>query len=281
MRINPTRRSLLKALGFGTLGAGGAVAGYLYGTRIEPERLRLERVSIPIEGLGSGLDGLRIALLTDFHLYPHTRIDLIRSAVEMSNRLKPDLVLLGGDYVQSRADAILDLAPVLAMLDARYGIFGILGNHDHWKGADVVEEQLTKAGLPVLRNRGVTLAINQSPLYLAGLDDGWVRRHDLARALEGRPAETDTLLLMHEPDFADDHCRDGRIALQLSGHSHGGQVRLPLIGSPFLPPHGRKYDMGLYRVRDMWLYTSVGIGLTAPIRLNCPPEVTEITLVRA
>jgi predicted MPP superfamily phosphohydrolase len=86
---------------------------------------------------------------------------------------------------------------------------------------------------------------------------------------------------MHEPDFADDFCRDGSIALQLSGHSHGGQVRLPLWGSPFLPPHGRKYDKGLYRVQDMWLYTNVGIGVTAPIRINCPPEVTELTLVRA
>ena len=90
-----------------------------------------------------------------------------------------------------------------------------------------------------------------------------------------------TILLSHEPDPAEDFCLDERITIQLSGHSHGGQVRIPGFGSPFLPPFGRKYDLGLYRVRNMWLYTNRGIGVTAPIRLNCRPEITELTLMRA
>ena len=219
--------------------------------------------------------------MADFHLYPHTRIELIARAVDMSNRLKPDLVTLVGDYVLATADSIFDLAPVLAQLNARYGVFSILGNHDYWTNGEVVNSGLEQSGLTVLRNSGVDLSIGRETLYVGGVDDGWVGRSDLPQTLERRADGALTLLLMHEPDFADGFSNDGRVALQLSGHSHGGQVRFPGIGSPFLPPYGRKYDLGLYRVRDMWLYTTRGIGVTVPFRLNCRPEVTEITLVRS
>ena len=256
-----------------------AVASYFYASRVETENLRLEKVRIPVQGLGPGLDGLRVVLMADFHLYPHTTIDLIGRAVQMANRLKPDLIVLGGDYVLREVDSIFDLAPVLAGLNAKHGVFSILGNHDHWSGAEVVSRGLQKSRLPLLRNQGVTLAVGRDRLYLAGLDDGWVRRHDLGLALDNRPSGVPTVALMHEPDFADEFSQDHRVSVQLSGHSHGGQVRFPFIGSPFLPPYGRKYDQGLYRVGRMWLYTNVGIGVTAPVRLNCPPEVTEITLL--
>lgn len=277
-----TRRGFLKMCGYGGLATGiSGAAGYFYGTRVEPELLRLERVRIPIPGLGPALDGFKIALLADFHLYPNTQLGLISEAVKMADATKADLAVLLGDFVQARADAIFDLAPVLARLNPRLGIVAILGNHDHWKGPQIVAQGLREARIPLLRNAGRTLRVGDRLLYLAGLDDGWVRRSDLKAAMEKMPSDALTVLLMHEPDFADDFSADPRISLQLSGHSHGGQVRLPLWGSPFLPPYGRKYDMGLYKIRDMWLYTNVGIGVTAPIRLNCPPEVTEITLVDA
>lgn len=277
MGIGASRRGFLKRLGVLAAGAGSGAGGlYYYGTRVETERLRMERVEMPVPD--TGLDGFRIALLSDFHLYPHTKIELIHRAVDLANSFKPDLTLLGGDYVLKTAESIHELAPALAKLNAVHGVFGILGNHDHWRGAEVVTSGLERAGLPVLRNRGLTLQVGGSRLYLAGVDDGWVRRHNLAAAMDNLPSATPALVLMHEPDFADEFSKDPRVTLQLSGHSHGGQVRFPGFGSPFLPPYGRRYDQGLYRVGQMWLYTNVGVGVTVPIRLNCPPEVTGITL---
>ena len=264
----PSRRKMLRMLGYGALGSSVPVLSCVYASRIETEWVQLQQVKIPLGTAGAGLEGFKIALLSDFHLYPTTRIEL-----------KPDLVALGGDYVQGTADAIFDLAPVLARLDATYGVFAILGNHDHWKGDQVVEQGLRESGLRLLRNEGLTLSIGRKTVFLAGLDDGWVGRQDLKLGLEKQPPGVPTILLMHEPDFVDSFVGRGRVDLQLSGHSHGGQVRFPFIGSPFLPPYGRKYDKGLYRVANTWLYTTVGLGVTAPVRFNCPPEVTEITLV--
>ena len=277
-----TRRTILKMLGYGVLGSGAAVFGtYGYGTRMETQWLQVERVQIPLKQLGASLEGFRIVYMADFHLFPNTKIELIERAVEIANNLKPDLFALGGDYVLGTADSIFELAPVLARLNAKYGVFAIMGNHDHWRGENIVRRGLEESRLPVLINTGFTISIGQERMYLAGLDDGWVGRHDLSQALEKQPSGVPTILLMHEPDFADAFSADDRISLQLSGHSHGGQVRFPFIGSPFTPRYGRKYDQGLYRVRDMWVYTNRGIGVTTPIRINCRPEITEITLVRA
>ena len=136
-------------------------------------------------------------------------------------------------------------------------------------------------GLPLLENEGIALTVNGEVLYLAGVDDGWGGQPDLSLALVERPSDTLTILLAHEPDLADQFARDSRVSVQLSGHSHGGQIRLPLIGAPVLPHLGKKYDQGLYQVNEMWLYTNRGLGLITPVRINCPPEITEITLEAA
>lgn len=278
MRLS--RRTVLKRAGATLAGSLLAGAGlYGYGTRLETEWLKVVKIRIPIRKLPAPLEGFRIVLLSDFHLYPHTTIAFIREVVETSNSLRPDLVVLTGDYVLRRADSIFELAPVLANLNARHGVFSVLGNHDHWKGVEVVRQGLAEHGLPLLENQGLTLVHSGASFYLAGVDDGWSGRPDLPAVLASCPGDLPVVLLAHEPDLADRFCRDERISLQLSGHSHGGQVRLPGLGSPFLPPYGRKYDRGLYRVNQSWLYTNVGVGVTVPIRLNCRPELTEITLV--
>jgi predicted MPP superfamily phosphohydrolase len=139
---------------------------------------------------------------------------------------------------------------------------------------------LEKAGLPVLINEGVALGVGGATIYLAGLDDCWSGRPDLSKALEKLSPDTPAVLLSHEPDFADTFALDGRVSLQLSGHSHGGQIRLPGYGAFVLPKFAQKYDQGLFNVNGMWLYTNRGLGLgPVPHRVNCPPEVTEITLV--
>jgi len=282
MKDQITRRGLLKA--FAHVMIGGTLAtvpGYLYTTELEPEWLSLERLTIPIRRLPLAFEGFKIVQMSDFHLLPFTKIDLVREAVAIANKLKPDLVLLTGDYVLSIVDSIFELAPVLATLDAKNGIFTCLGNHDLWTDEAVVRTGLEESKLPLLKNAGVEIGSGRSVLYVAGLDDGWSGNPDLSRALEDAPHGAPVILMHHEPDFADVNSRDGRVALQLSGHSHGGQVRLPIIGSFVLPEYGQKYDMGLYRVNDMWLYTNRGIGVIAPpVRFNCRPEVTEITLVQ-
>ena len=256
------------------------IGAYKYATLLEPEWLAIEHVTIPIPRLKPSFEGFRIVQLSDFHLHPYTQIDHVANAVDEANRLKPDLVVLTGDFVLETADSIYEIAPVLSRLDAKYGVFSILGNHDLWTNASIVQAGLEEAGLPVLMNSGISLSIGQDMIYLAGLDDGWSGRPDLNLALKDLTPGIPTILLMHEPDFADTFSLDKRVSLQLSGHTHGGQVRIPILGAPALPEYGKKYDSGLYRVNEMWLYTNRGIGVIGPpVRLNCRPEITEIILV--
>ena len=245
------------------------------------DRPVVERLSLLIKGLHPALDGFRIVQLSDFHFQPYTQLKDIAAAVAQANRLKPDLVVLTGDYVSRDAATIFEIAPVLASLQARHGVFTILGNHDVWTNREIVQTGLQEARLPLLHNQGLTLQVGRGALYLAGVDDGWWGKPDIKLALRATPPATPVVLLAHEPDLADHFTLDARVSLQLSGHSHGGQIRLPGMGAAVLPYLGRKYDHGLYRVNEAWLYTNRGIGFTSlPVRINCPPEITEITLTR-
>jgi len=276
-----SRRDFLKTVGYTTLtGIAVPFLGYSYATRIEPYWLSVERVSTPLPGLKPSLEGLKIVQLSDIHLHPHTQIELVQRSVDIVNNLKPDLIFLTGDYVLETAESIFELAPVLARMDARLGIFAILGNHDLWTNAGVVRRGFEEAGIPLLVNQGLCLGIGQDELYIAGLDDGWSGKPDLNTALSGWKPNTPTILLMHEPDFIDTLAKDQRISLQLSGHTHGGQVRVPVIGPIALPDYGRNYDIGLHQVGHTLMYVNRGLGvISPPVRFNCRPEITEITLV--
>jgi predicted MPP superfamily phosphohydrolase len=280
MKLN--RRRFLKWMGATIAGgAATAVGGPYYARHIEPDWLMVESVEVPIASLPSALEGFKIVQMSDFHLHPFTQLELVQKAVARANELEPDVVVLTGDYVLAAADSIYELAPTLAGLNARHGVFAVLGNHDHWTEASVVRAGLAEAGLAVLDNSGVALSAGGSQLYLAGVDDCWSGAPDLELALDGAPAAAPVVLLAHEPDFADTFALDGRVSLQLSGHSHGGQVRLPGIGALVLPTYGQKYDAGLNKASNMWVYTTRGIGVIGPpVRFNCPPEITEIMLVR-
>ena len=263
--------------------AGGVLAagGYIYANNEANEPV-VDRVPIPVKGLSPALEGFTIAVLADFHLYPLTQLELIEKAVVMANALKPDLTVLLGDYVWHEVEAIFDLAPVLARLNARHGVFATTGNHDYWTDIDVISLAMKEVGLPLFVNEGVPITTGSSELYLAILDDGWSGAPDMQATMQNLSPGATTVLISHEPDLADKYSLDKRIALQLSGHSHGGQIRFPGVGALILPYLAWKYDYGLYHVNDMWLYTNRGLGVTnEPVRFNCPPEVTEITLIRA
>ena len=270
-----TRRGFLKWAGGALLG-GAASVGYV--TRIEPEWLTVERQIIQLPQLPTNLNGFKIVQLSDFHLYPHTTLELAEKAVAKANDLAPDLIVLTGDYVLETAESIFDLAPTLAKLNAQYGLFAILGNHDHWTNSDIVKQGLAEQGIELLHNKGVLL--NQGQLFLAGVDDLWSGEPDVQAALTGWQKSIPTILLAHEPDFADNFLGDGRIQLQLSGHSHGGQVRVPGLGPVVLPRYAQKYHNGLYTAGQGQVYTNRGIGLIGPaVRFNCPPEITEFVLM--
>jgi predicted MPP superfamily phosphohydrolase len=276
-----TRRDFLK---FSSLAAAGglitATTAALFND--ESNTLSIEHITIPIPNLQPALEGFKIVQMSDIHLYPFTKLELVQRAVQVSNSLKPDITVLTGDYVWRNLSAINDLTPALAELDAKYGVFATMGNHDYWLNVEVIKDSFKSVGLPVLENQGVTFNVGGAHLHLAGLDDGWSGNPDLNAAMQGAPEGAPVVLLMHEPDLADIYSQDPRISLQLSGHTHGGQIRIPGIGALVHPHLGRKYDFGLYNVNGMWLYTNRGIGcISEPIRLNCPPEISEFTLARA
>ena len=261
----------------GVLLAGAGVAGYSF--EIEPRWLALERVRVALPPSARALHGLRIAQLSDLHYGPFTGLSEITRAVDMALALAPDLIVLTGDYVTGQANHATALVPVLKRLSAPLGTFAILGNHDHWTDAAEVAAHLRAAGLRLLNNEAVRFPWKGGGFWLAGVDDVWEQQADLPRALVPVTPGEPVILLAHEPDFADTAAHYG-VALQLSGHSHGGQVRLPGMRPPVLPYLARKYPLGLQRVGELWLYTNRGIGTSPPaMRFNCRPEVTLLDLV--
>jgi predicted MPP superfamily phosphohydrolase len=267
------RRSFLAGSSAALLGGGW------YGLQVEPGTIAVEKRVFPIPRLPTSLEGFRIVALSDFHLYPFTEIEFLSRAVEIAKSLKPDLLVFLGDFIDGKVDAIRELAPVLAGADAKHGLMAVLGNHDARKGHSVVARELRQQGIEVLLNRAVELPVGASQLRVVGVDS-YFGFQDLKGALqEKRVGESVSVLLAHEPDVADAVQAIGGIDLQLSGHSHGGQVRLPGLPSVALPRLGKKYPYGTYRIGDMWLHTSRGLGTTGlPVRVGSVPEVTEIVL---
>lgn len=272
-----TRRYFLRLMLGGTATVGlSAIGGVIYTTLVEPHWLVLTRVNVPIPSLPAHLDGFTIVQLSDLHRGPVMTQDDIAQAVELALRQKTDLVTLTGDYVSDSADYAAPCAEALSPLIASGDVLACLGNHDHWTDADAVARALTDAGVTVLRNAAQEVA---DGLWIAAVDDVWERHADLDQALDQVPAGAMVVLLAHEPDYADEVAADGRVSLQISGHSHGGQVRLPIMGPPALPYLAQKYHTGRYQVGPMWLYVNRDVGMIRPaVRLNCRPEVTLLTL---
>lgn len=257
-------------------------AGGYYSWRIEPEWLRVQKQTIYFSAQPLPPDGLRIAQLSDIHLLPFVRAAYIRKAVALANATKPGLVVLTGDYADEES-ALPLLSALMADLHAPLGVYAVAGNHDLWPGADKVRQALQAAGVNWLDNTGTMLEWRGVRFYLAGLADGMSGSHDIGAALQDLPAAMFCIMLAHEPDIADEVAAAGRVQLQLSGHSHGGQVRLPFIGAPVLPPLAKRYPEGLYKIKQLQLYTSRGVGLIGPpfgppVRFNCRPEINLIEL---
>ncbi|OAI42301.1 hypothetical protein AYO40_00215 [Planctomycetaceae bacterium SCGC AG-212-D15] len=283
-----TRRRFLAR---GVLGLGaGAALGAGYALVVEPRNFDIRRLSLAIRGLPASLDGLRIIQLTDIHHGPWLSRAFVRGIVDATNRLEPDLFLLTGDYVLSSPEYIRPVAQELGRLRPGIGTLAVLGNHDWWEDGERMREELVAAGIPVIDNtrRIVTpdrrlVESADDGLAIGGVGDLWEDRQDYRGALGGLPVEMPRLLLSHNPDVAEETglTRGGeRVDLMLSGHTHGGQVRLPFLGTPAVPSrYGLKYAQGLVQGPRCPVYICRGIGMSVlPIRFAVPPEIALLEI---
>jgi predicted MPP superfamily phosphohydrolase len=277
-----TRRRFLR---LGSLGAAGVIVGAASTGLTQTQQVVVERLEIELARLPKELDGLTIAHLSDFHYTSVRDAAVIRSAVRVTNELNPDIVVLTGDYVTipiygsslSNSRCATPCAQILSELNAPMGIFAVLGNHDQCS-PDFIARSLENHGITLLRNYALHVERAGARLWIAGVDDVLEGKARLDEALRTITRGEATVLLAHEPDFAD-AVRRYPVDLQLSGHSHGGQIRVPLVGAPCLPALGRKYPWGLRHLGLLSLYTNRGLGtVLLPIRFDCPPEVTLLTL---
>lgn len=279
-----TRRSFL-------IGAGATAAGFaLYSGEIARHELDTVYRDIAITDLPGPFHGYRIAQISDIHLDEFTEPYFLERIVGHVNALAPDLVLLTGDFVTHGAFTFVAsshmayrCAEILSTLTAPLR-YAVLGNHDVAVNAPMVINALTSHGTPVLVNEHVAIERNGERLWICGAEDPGTSHPDLDLTIPAKPGAP-VILMAHEPDYADDvvkHPRGPLVDLMLAGHSHGGQVRLPLLGALVLPPMGMKYVEGYFRLNQMQLYVNRGIGTVGlPFRLNCPPELTILTLQAA
>ena len=232
------------------------------------------------------LDGFTVALISDFHYDPYFSVHPLHAAIPMVNGLRPDLIVLTGDFVSlpllgDDRKAALPAEPcarLLRQMTAPHGLWAVLGNHDYGTDPEHVTRALQAEGVQVLANQSEPIERDGARVWLAGVNDVLSQTADLSKTLRSVPAEEAVVLLAHEPDFADVASRFP-IDLQLSGHSHGGQVRFPLMPPLYLPRLAKIYVWGRYQVGSLALYTNPGLGtIGVPMRLNCPPEITLLRL---
>jgi predicted MPP superfamily phosphohydrolase len=253
---------------------------------IEPNRPRIVRKEIALRRWPARLEGFTIALLSDFHYDPYFSVHPLRASISMVNGLHPELIVLTGDFVSvpffgdnaKGASHAEPCAQLLRQMQAPYGLWSVLGNHDALTDPNRVTDSLLSVGIQVLANQSVPIEVKGARFWLGGVDDVLEGRADLDATLHKVPADDPVILLAHEPDYAD-HVVRYRVDLQLSGHSHGGQVRVPLLRPLWLPALAKKYIWGLYKIGGLTLYTNPGLGTVGvPLRMHCPPEITLLTL---
>jgi predicted MPP superfamily phosphohydrolase len=291
--VDVERRSFLKkSMAVATV-APFAVSGY--GVVIGPRRFEVEHFQLPMDGLSSDLSQLTIAQLTDIHVGPFMPKEELLAYVEAVNRLKPDLVALTGDFVAASPTEVVPCVEALAELKARLGVFACLGNHDFYaRAADDLARLLEESGIRVLRNDAVAIPTGNSSIQLLGIEDLRVGEPDLPRALQmARKADGEVrVLLSHRPEIFPEAARKG-IDIVLSGHYHGGQIKLaPRPGAFSIASLITPYAEGLFHLqrsedarkdgKGALLFVSRGIGITGlPVRVNCSPQIAHLTLKRA
>ncbi len=246
----------------------------------DPQKIEINPFELTLPRLDPAFDGFRLVHITDIHMGTWMNVPRLEGIITLVNDQSPDVVVITGDFLSYTVEQPLqEMLGPLSRLTPKQGSCAFLGNHDCWTDPEGVRAMLGRAGIRELQNAVHTLRRGAACLHIAGVDDTYDEHDDLPKVLGQISPEGAAILLAHEPDFADEAAASGRFGLQLSGHSHGGQIILPLIGSPLLPRLARKYPRGQYQVNGMQLYTNRGLGTTAlQLRIRCPQEIAVITL---
>ncbi|MGN8645177.1 metallophosphoesterase [Gracilibacillus sp. HCP3S3_G5_1] len=274
------RRTFLKRFFGGIITLFGLSGGtYYYAREIEPNMLDVHYVDIHSRKTPTAFEGYKIVQFSDTHIGFHYTVDQFAELIDKINQLEPDMIVFTGDLIDNPRIYQLDdrLIPLLDKLNAKDGKFWIYGNHDHGGyGTDMLMDIFQQSGFELLQNDHRQINKNGDMIYLAGIDDVLLGRPDIEQAIAGIDSEQLTILLAHEPDYAD-IAKDYPIDFQLSGHSHGGQVQIPFIGYIYTPHLAEKYVEGAYTIGNspLQLFVSRGIGTTRlPYRFFCKPEIT-------
>jgi len=254
---------------------------FIWSFFIEPNMLAVRTLNLQVQGL----KGLKVVFVGDFHIKPYQKKRL-SYIVKKINEQRPDLILSIGDFVSGhhpkQSLPIEDIAKEFSKLKPKYGFYAVLGNHDWWQGGERIEKVLEKNGIIVLGNENKVINIKGKKLYIAGVEDITTRNIDLVKALKN--VQSPSILLTHSPDvfpFVADPGSSkitGQVDLTLAGHTHGGQVNIPFIGSLIVPSdYGQKYAQGLIKENGKAMFVTKGIGTSIlPIRFNCIPEIVVI-----
>jgi len=246
---------------------------------VSSDRFAVNNERIWLDALPEAFSGLRIVQISDIHHGLFLPEQWLAEAVQQTNRLRADIIVLTGDFVTYSRANIEPAAEILSRLRARYGVLAVLGNHDFRVGADAVTSALRRKHIEVLRNQHVAIQFGGSSLYVAGVDD-YGYGADVRRAVRGIPRDSATVLLAHNPRIIHLASRHG-VSLVLSGHTHGGQVNLPLLGTVYgRSPERLRYKIGWDRLGPTQIYVNRGIGtIVLPWRLRCPAEITHLELL--
>lgn len=251
---------------------------------IEPSRLVLRETPITLPSWPANLKGLRIAVISDLHAgSPFITLDKIHLIVEMTNGARPDLILLPGDFVIQGVPGGKFMEPevmasALKGLRARFGVFATLGNHDWWYNARRVRKSLENAGITVLENDAVMIERDSAAIWVVGIGDKWEGKPDIASALARVNDSAPIIALTHNPDIFPSI--PAKVALSIAGHTHGGQVALPIIGRPIVPSDfGERYAAGHIIEGSKHLFVTTGVGTSIlPVRFRVPPEISLLTI---
>lgn len=273
----PTRRQFLRGLVAAPLVAVAATSAYA--SLVEPYHYWISETDVFIRNLPERFENFRITQLTDIHHSRILGIDQVRRVVELAQQTRPDMFVLTGDYTTTYRRFIEPCAEALAGLNAPYGVWAVLGNHDHYTDPELTTRALRRQRIVVLDNIYATVERGPDSFQLAGIDDWTWNAADWTRAFTGLRPDRPTILLSHQPSVLDfEQTRD--VALILSGHTHGGQLRLPLVGAPArFATTALKYDRGLFRRGETQLYVSSGTGVIGlPLRLGVRPEIAVLRL---
>lgn len=277
------RRVFLKQIiGGGLLLLGLGSGSYYYARNIEPKSLHIQEETILLQKIPPKFHNFKIVQFSDTHLGFHYTTEQFSDLIATINEMKPDMVVFTGDFADrpQQFNWSNNLIKLLQTIHAPYGKYWVYGNHDHGGyGTEILRDFMKQANFQLLQNEHTTVTCDKEKIIVAGIDDAILGNPDISKALQGADESLFTILLAHEPDMANE-AKEHAVDVQFSGHSHGGQVRFPVLGHLYTPAFAKKYIDGKYHItEDFSLYVNKGIGTTRlPFRFLCKPEIHVYTL---